>query len=137
MKQIMRRAPQDDLVFIVKAARINASAFQTLKTTKDFELIRAYFQNIQPVMKNIDHQMTNLCIGDIHACVFWASRLSTALECLDRIERNLAFIGKRLFDWDSVIQSMGYLEAFRIGAQQTLVMNEEAASRHTPKAGKR
>jgi hypothetical protein len=116
----------DSLDSILKAATANTSGLCRLQLENDVSAIREFFRGTKALMYEIDKQMTTLCLDldDQEALTNWASRMQTICKHLDIIERNLPHANTRLFDWDSVLESMGLVLAFRVGAEFTISANE-------------
>jgi len=129
MKKLEIAGP-DELEHIQSSAAANSAAFMELMLKKDYAGVQSFFSGTKSLMAGIDKKMTALCLRfeDQQALTSWASRMQTICRHLDNIERNLPHINHRLFNWAEVIPSMGLVLAFRIGAEQTISINEEKAA---------
>lgn len=117
------RSPADELEMIGKFANQNALCFQELQEKDDFSAVRAFREKIERIFQDCDARMSQLLSENIPELTNWASRMRLAREKMDELDRNLVFCGKRQFNWPSVLQAMGMLDALRVGAQQTLGEN--------------
>jgi len=127
LKSKIRYAPSDELDFVRCGANVYTCAFVEIKEEKDYKTGKRSLPIFKESMTRIDREMPHLCSEDEAAATRWASRMPLVIRCLDTIERNLAFMGHRLFDWDEVIKAMGWLRAIEEGAEQTLALNQNQA----------
>ena len=125
MKKV-QHSPCDELAYITSSIRANSVLGEDYRDKNDFEGVRSFFQGSKATFVEIDHEMVRLCIdhNDDLALIAWADRLRIVNHHLDTIERNLAVAGTRLFDWNSVICAIATVLAYRVGAQQTLGINQ-------------
>jgi hypothetical protein len=126
----MKKLPMYDLPVIVSAGEIEAFAFEELKEdpAKGIEVIRQFRTNVESLLTDFDARWIRVCNGDTVELTEWASRMRLVRSMLDEIDRHLAVAGSRLFDWNKVLGAMGFLNSFRVAAEQVLGMNEELAA---------
>ena len=125
MKREVQLVPEDEIERIREAASANAYGFEELADSKDYEAVRSFFTGTRDLLKSLDEQMRDLCLrwDDQGRLRLWAGRMESIIIHLDNIERHLPLCRTRLFDWNSVINSMGWLLAYRVGVEQTLAYN--------------
>lgn len=101
--------------------------FQDLKEEEGSQDgVRQYRRKAELALQTTDEHMTALLLKQENSQALltnWAARLNSCRHMLDILDKNLAFQGKRQWDWDDVIQAMSFIEAVTKGAQGTLMEN--------------
>ncbi|MDO8620603.1 MAG: hypothetical protein Q7R64_04630 [bacterium] len=129
MKRRFVRAEVDDYSEIAKAAQADAFGFGDLQEEQDFEAVQQFRDNVAKTFERFDATMCALCEGDEAELGNWACRMRTVVENLDKLDRSLAFKGKRQFNWPEVLGAMGCLNALRVATEQTVHRNTKPETR--------
>ena len=109
-----------------KVIAINSMALQRMKEQKGADKsVETYRKKVQQVLTLTDQAMSPLLakLDDGGPLINWAARMGSCQRMLDTLDKNLAFIGKRAWSWDEVIDAMSFLEAVTKGAKLTLWEN--------------
>jgi hypothetical protein len=123
LKQI-QRSPVDTYKQIAQTAQINTWAFAELEEKKDYAAVRLFRDRIEQLFQQFDARMCNLCGDDTNELTLWGARMRIVRDMLDTLDRSLAFVGKRQFNWDQVLAAMGLLSALQVATEQTLYLND-------------
>lgn len=116
------RFPLDEISQIQAVARVNTHVLASVQDKQDFDYVAKFLSDSRTLFKGIDAKMVQIC-PELEL-VEWANRARMINDRFDTIERNLAVRGTRLFEWDRVLEAMGMITACRVGAQQTIALNE-------------
>ena len=89
------------------------------------ETVVTYRERIEKNLEMLDHRMRDFLIegGNQLALVAWSKRLERCLAQMDRLDKNLAFRGRRQWNWEEVIPAMAFLEAVSKNADRFLTKN--------------
>ena len=113
----------DEPELLESSMEANVAAFWDLADKKDFTAVRKFREINESIFQSFDQKYISLCHDD-QALVRWANRMQAVRKHLDELDRNLAFEGKRQFNWASVVTAVGILNAYRVASEQTLALNE-------------
>lgn len=124
----MKKLPFYDIASIVKAGEVDAFAFGEFKDDPaGVENVKDFRARVEEILTDFDARWIKICQGDTKELTEWASRMRLVRSRLDEIDRHLAVAGTRLFNWDTVLGAMGFVNAFRVAAEQVISYNEEIA----------
>ncbi len=115
-----------DLEHIHRGAHIEASCFVDLKKEADgLRSVRTFRDRCQSNFPILDRRWIALCQGDEHELTEWATRMQMVQQRLNELDRQLASAHiPHLFEWEKVAACMGFINVFRVAAEQTLDYNE-------------
>jgi len=119
-----RRAPTDELKHIQLAAAVIAESLGSLRDTEDYAGVKKFLDRSKATFETLGTQMTRIC--DTRELTVWASRVRTVLDRISGIERCLLTRKMISFNWQYALDGMGWIEAIRIGAEQTIGLNTDA-----------
>ena len=115
--------PADSGALLKDCMDANILVFRMLADEKDFTAVKNFREGNEAAFKRLDEDYTVLC-HDEHALITWADRMRAVRRHLDELDRNLAFEGKRQFNWDAVVTAIGILDAYRVMSEQTIALNK-------------
>ena len=124
MNKKFRRAPTDELEHIQSAAVVIADSLGSLRDTEDYAEVEKFLDRSRATFETLGTQMTSIC--DTGELTVWASRVTTVLDRIGGIERYLLTRNMIPFNWEYTLDGMGWIEAVRIGAEQTIGLNTDA-----------
>lgn len=124
----IKRLPMDSLLEITRAGQVDAMGLEGLKEEENgIETVIRFRSGAEKIIADFDARWIALCKGDVHELTEWACRMRSIRQRFDEIDRQLAVKGTRLFQWDTVLSAMGFVNAFRVAIEQTLNHNEQVS----------
>jgi hypothetical protein len=125
----IERLPMDSLPEIIKAGQIDAIGMRGLTEESDgIQTVERFRKGAEKIIQDFDARWIALCKSDVNELTEWACRMRSVRERFDEIDRQLAVKGTRLFKWEPVLVSMGFINAFRVAIEQTLDHNEQTVA---------
>lgn len=122
----MKKLPVFEYSEVFTAAQIGACAFEELKEdeAKGLSVLKDFRSKFETAITNFDRRWVALCADDVDELTEWANRMRSIRKHLDELDRQLAVAGSKLFNWDSAIFAMAYVNAQRVAIEQVLSFNE-------------
>ena len=86
--------------------------------------IPTYKQKAEANFKRLDKKMTSLLMPyDDLLLTSWANWMRSCIGKLNTLDKNLAFIGKKQWLWEEVIEAMAFLTAIQTDVQVFLLIH--------------
>lgn len=123
-KKKFRRSPDDKSEHIDITAVVIADTLSHLREENDIDgLSRLVLDNKQTFIQ-LDVDMVRICPDN--ELGIWKFRLLTAQGHFAVIDRYFSHINSVPFNWDIVLGAIGWIQAVRIGAEQTIKLNTDS-----------
>ena len=123
-KRKFRRSPDDEPVHIDITAIVIADTLNHLREENDIDGLARLVLNNKQTFIRLDVDMVSICPDN--ELGIWKFRLLTAQGHFAVIDRYFSHIGSVPFNWDIILKAMGWIQAVRIGAEQTIKLNTES-----------
>jgi len=126
------KLPMYSMAEIVRSAQIDALGFGDLPEMPredGLRIVTEFRTGTETLFQKLDKQWVALCDGNTEELIAWASRMRLIRHKWDELDRQLAVAQTpRLFNWETVLLAMGFINAFRVAVEQTLHHNKHAVA---------
>lgn len=123
MGKKFRRGPDDELEDLWSAAPIIAETFKPLRDMNDYDGVERFLTRSKAIFEALGAQMTRIC--GANELSVWTFRVQTVQDRIKGIEICLSTKTTGKFNWKYTLDGMGWIEAVRIGAEQTIGLNTD------------